>query len=125
MARVRESVPPLSPPDNGVFTVLHTSRLPSLGQICGALRCVEAPVGWLHNRDGREEWRCDVDALQHACRVPLLYTGEGTPAAVTSTGRPARRPLAGEVEIREDRTHDSDEVKAAVGYGAEDDHSDE
>lgn len=33
--------------------------------------------------------------------------------------------LSGEVEIQEHRTHDSAEVKAAVGYDAQDDDSDE
>lgn len=33
--------------------------------------------------------------------------------------------LAGEVEIQQDRTHDSDDVKAAVGYGAEGNDRDE
>lgn len=33
--------------------------------------------------------------------------------------------LAGEVEIQEGRTHDSETVKAAVGYGAEPDDGDE
>lgn len=33
--------------------------------------------------------------------------------------------LAGEVEIQEDRTHDSADVKAAVGYDVQDDDSDE